>query len=954
MHGGLLFSFRFGSGLGCGLGFSFTSQGGEAVQLAGTFLAGERLGLLAIGHLLFVHLGQTLHLLPQLLRLGGFVGGNGSRDGPACHRAHILLLGQSQCHCIASLAAGLNRPQRLNQVVILARLATAELSLRKSGSAAEVGQRHSRQHGQHDGHPAEAEESFDPTASTCHDRTVCEHDAEDEKHGAAIIVEIDVGMGFEEPPRVREFIRRPARHGHCAAEAGDALGGGDEELPFGVGVRHIGGRRGERDGLRQPAVERRELLLIHQVHGERLVAVRAARQRDNEPLAVALGLARLVVHVAAPEGRARRELEALMLPVVVLHHEAGLREHLARLGHDAGDLRAVGHGIQHALLVEARRVRRESEVPAGVAPRQQHGPGAERAVGLGQLARVNGPQRLGGGLGLEFQVRRRRDRERTGLALDAVAMRAREVERGFLRVELVVVGDDERVTAPGFVLEGDGPHVRRLLLPPDVRPGELDVLPVRRQPHFELLHALIQDAEADGRAAAHEAVTDGDEVEHLGHDARGQALGGEGEFPIGGISSEGQRFITGSLTELRYRNLPRVGQRIGLEPDARCRGRADEGGFLRRARESHGGHGDLRGEGFVRLLQREVEAVRPKHALGEVDSEFARRGLPILHVRAAHVGHVEVGRVAELGGVDAGLEHAEVDRVAHDEARLLQPGGEARGGFQHRLDAPQPGGDAEGSGVEAPREERAGAGVDLPEAGRGLDLDQRVVRADGECAGLALDVQRLRHGERGLRGRGLDGLLGVEGEGVGFFHRLGELNGQHGPAGGQAGGGLPGVPVTDAVALHAGERVAWRQADGEARHAGLEQLVTELRGELDDRGRDLRDGGGVHGDEGLAGNLRGLALPAQRHDAVRTDDAREGGSRLRRRALDERAAEEFDFNAGVALGLEAGSRGGRAGEGNVVPRLGLGDARDDCELERVDAGLGAVEAIGPRARAGGL
>jgi len=43
--GGLAFSFRLGSGLGWGLGFGFIGYGGEAVQPAGTFLAGAQAGV---------------------------------------------------------------------------------------------------------------------------------------------------------------------------------------------------------------------------------------------------------------------------------------------------------------------------------------------------------------------------------------------------------------------------------------------------------------------------------------------------------------------------------------------------------------------------------------------------------------------------------------------------------------------------------------------------------------------------------------------------------------------------------------------------------------------------------------------------------------------------------------------------------------------------------------------
>ena len=89
-------------------------------------------------------------------------------------------------------------------------------------------------------------------------------------------------------------------------------------------------------------------------------------------------------------------------------------------------------------------------------------------------------------------------------------MRAGQVERAALGVKLVIVGDHQRVAAPGLVLERDGPHVGLLLLAPDVGAGELHVLPVRRQRDAKLLHALVEDAVTNRRAAPDQSVADGE------------------------------------------------------------------------------------------------------------------------------------------------------------------------------------------------------------------------------------------------------------------------------------------------------------------------------------------------------------------------------------------------------------------------------------------------------------
>ena len=117
-----------------------------------------------------------------------------------------------------------------------------------------------------------------------------------------------------------------------------------------------------------------------------------------------------------------------------------------------------------------------------------------------------------------LEAGRRHEAERAGLALDAARVRAGQVERGAFGVELVIVGHHQRVAAPRLVLERDGPHVgpccslRRMLAPVNST-----FLQCAGSGDAELLHALVEDAVADRRAAAHDAVADRDEVEDFSH-----------------------------------------------------------------------------------------------------------------------------------------------------------------------------------------------------------------------------------------------------------------------------------------------------------------------------------------------------------------------------------------------------------------------------------------------------
>ena len=88
------------------------------------------------------------------------------------------------------------------------------------------------------------------------------------------------------------------------------------------------------------------------------------------------------------------------------------------------------------------------------------------------------------------------------------------------------------------------------------------------------------------------------------------------------------------------------------------------------------------------------------------------------------------------------------------QARFLDAGRGAISDREDRFDAFEPGDDGDGAGVEAVGGQGARGGVDLPEAGGGLDFDRGVICAKGERAGFASDVERLRHEERGGERRG--------------------------------------------------------------------------------------------------------------------------------------------------------------------------------------------------------
>ena len=246
-------------------------------------------------------------------------------------------------------------------------------------------------------------------------------------------------------------------------------------------------------------------------------------------------------------------------------------------------MRAVGDGFQDFSLRETRDIHREViEVAGAVVIGEQHGAGDQRAVGLGQFGLVDAAERFGG-LGLaELEAGSAGDGDAAGLAFDIQRVDTAQLERGLMRIELLVVGDDQRVATPGLVLQRDAPDdsvgVPRgasrigcrchLLLSADVRAGEVNVLPTCRQPEPEFLEALVDDRVTDGRAAPEQAVADCDEVENLGNDARLKFFSRERERPIGLVRDIGEQFV-GAVGEVVDRDFAQPIQFGSLEADAR-------------------------------------------------------------------------------------------------------------------------------------------------------------------------------------------------------------------------------------------------------------------------------------------------------------------------------------------------------------------------------------------------
>ena len=142
----------------------------------------------------------------------------------------------------------------------------------------------------------------------------------------------------------------------AAAELRQLVRGGNVEFPLGKGRLNVRLRRGERDFARGDRFERADVLRVNDFHGECLVPVFTAWQRDEQAAVLFFRFDRLAVHIGGPELGAGRQREALKLLVVVFHHERRLREHLPRLSHHRRQLRAVGDGVEHRQFIKSRNV----------------------------------------------------------------------------------------------------------------------------------------------------------------------------------------------------------------------------------------------------------------------------------------------------------------------------------------------------------------------------------------------------------------------------------------------------------------------------------------------------------------------------------------------------------------------------------------------------------------------
>ena len=240
---------------------------------------------------------------------------------------------------------------------------------------------------------------------------------------------------------------------------------------------------------------------------------------------------------------------------------------------------------------------------------------------------------------------------------------------------------------------------------------------MRRHRDAELLHALVEDAVADRRAAPDHAVADGDEVEDLGHHARRELLRRQGQLPVRLLARERQQLVR-AVRQGGDRHFAQAGQLGGLEPDARGGGRAELGGDVGRARHCQRQHGDLVREFLVGLFELDVELARAEDAAGEGNLQLAVGRLPIVNALALDLADDEPGRHGEVERVDARLLDGQVERVRHHQPGLFEPRRHAVGQLQDRGDALDAGHDGHGPAVEPVGGQRAGRGVDLPQPRR--------------------------------------------------------------------------------------------------------------------------------------------------------------------------------------------------------------------------------------------
>ena len=147
-------------------------------------------------------------------------------------------------------------------------------------------------------------------------------------------------------------------------------------------------------------------------------------------------------------------MESLKLFLVVLHHERRLGEHLAGPGEHGGDLRAVGHGFEHGFLGVTLHTHGQIVLVAGVLIGKHHGTRDERTVGGGQFGFVHASQCVAHGLRAELQTCRGCNGDGTGLSFRIHRVNTADGQRCALlcRIKLIVIRDDERITAPDLVL----------------------------------------------------------------------------------------------------------------------------------------------------------------------------------------------------------------------------------------------------------------------------------------------------------------------------------------------------------------------------------------------------------------------------------------------------------------------------------------------------------------------
>ena len=421
---------------------------------------------------------------------------------------------------------------------------------------------------------------------------------------------------------------------------------------------------------------------VDQLDGHRSVIRSGTLQREQQRLSFLAWAHRLSGDEGRPDARAFWQLDAQMLKPVVANVQRHLGHHLAVVRDDRGEARIVHERLQHRRFVETFDLHAERVAGPQIAIDQHRH--FSRRVRSGsdssprrQLAHIDADERFGRGLLGDLQRRLRQQHDRAGLAFHVERLHAGEAHRvgcGAVRLRGagLVPRHHQRVAAAHLVLQFHAPEVVRLVATPDVRAVDFHVGEVRRHAQLKLLHRRVLNVVAHQRAAAHQRLVQRHEVHHLGAHPRLNRLRRERKFPRPGRCGIAANKLVGqhaaaaagfAFAQDRRWNLRQPVKSRRPHRDSRLARHGDEARELLHFDRRRAGEVDGFRQLFVRLHQRDRQAIAAQRALLEIHFQRARSRLlvPLRDAISAHALDLVAVRQRQ-----SQREHARLlDRVIH-------------------------------------------------------------------------------------------------------------------------------------------------------------------------------------------------------------------------------------------------------------------------------------------------